>query len=138
MLSTPESLVPIPIIDIREGGPVGHATESRARAESLRDECVTWLPSIAAGLLPVMDTVTRRWLLRSSSPYGAELQAIARKLGFPESGFSTVAISGVAPRSPANKVGSRGWSGHLIGLFLGWAVARKWRECLEPLAISTT
>ena len=82
-LPAASDLVPIPIIDLRDAGPVGHATEGRARAELLRNECVKWLPGIAAGLLPAMDWVTRRWLVRSSSPYIAELQAIADKLGFP-------------------------------------------------------
>ena len=80
-LSVAIDLVPIPIVDVRDEGPVLHAIEGRARAELLREECVSWLPSIAAGLLPAMDWVTRRWLLRSTSPYAAELQAIADKLG---------------------------------------------------------
>jgi len=81
-LSSVVNLAPIPIVDVRDHGPVGHAGEGRARAESLRDECVTWLPSIAVGVLPALDWVTRRWLLRSNSPYAAELQAIVRKLDF--------------------------------------------------------
>ena len=80
-LSTAIDLVPIPIVDVRDRGPVRHATESRARAQSLRDECVRWLPGIAAGLLPAMDWATRRWLMRSTSPYATELQAIADTLG---------------------------------------------------------
>ena len=75
-------LTPIPIVDVRDDGPVRHATEGHARARALRDKCVDWLPRVAAGLLPAMDAVTRRWLLRSRSPYAAEVQAIARELDF--------------------------------------------------------
>jgi hypothetical protein len=75
-------LAPIPIIDVRDGGPVRHATDGRARARALRDKCVEWLPRIASGLLPAMDAVTRRWLLRSRSPYAAEVHTIAGDLGF--------------------------------------------------------
>lgn len=77
------NLTPIPVIDIRDGGPVCHATNGHARARALRDECIDWLPSAAAALLPTMDLLTRRWLLRSLSPYAAEIHAIAAKLGFP-------------------------------------------------------
>jgi hypothetical protein len=83
MLSSPARLAPIPIVDIRDDGPVRHATEGRARARALRDKCVAWLPPVAASLLPAMDAVTRRWLRRSRSPYWAEIHAIAAALGFP-------------------------------------------------------
>src|SRR5262249_61048700 len=53
-----------------------------AGARGLRDECVGWLPHVAAGLLPAMDFVTRRWLMRSRSPYAAEIHGIAAALGF--------------------------------------------------------
>jgi hypothetical protein len=77
------TLAPIPIVDIRDGGPVHHATHGHARARALCDECVGWLPSAATALLPALDLVTRRWLLRSVSAYVAEIHAIAAKLGFP-------------------------------------------------------
>ena len=84
-MTTPSAprLASIPIIDVRDDGPVRHAREGRARARALRDECVNWLPRVAVGLLPAMDCVTRRWLLRSRSPYAAEVHAIAAELGFP-------------------------------------------------------
>jgi hypothetical protein len=72
----------MPIVDVRDDGPVRHATEGRARTRALRDKCVDWLPRGAAALLPAMDALTRRWLLRSCSPYGAEVHAIAGELGF--------------------------------------------------------
>ncbi|MGC2824533.1 MAG: hypothetical protein WA322_09900, partial [Pseudolabrys sp.] len=83
MMPSVARLAPIPIVDVRNDGPVRHATEGRARARALRDKCVNWLPRVAAGLLPAMDSVTRRWLLRSGSPYAAEVHAIAAELGFP-------------------------------------------------------
>jgi hypothetical protein len=76
-------LVSIPIVDVREGGPIRHAVDARGRARALRDHCVTWLPRAARMLLPAMDALTRRWLKRSYSPYVAELEAIAAVLGFP-------------------------------------------------------
>ncbi|MGB8669190.1 MAG: hypothetical protein WCD29_05385 [Pseudolabrys sp.] len=76
------SLARIPVVDVRNGGPVRHAAEGRARARALRDECIDWLPSVAAGLLPAMDQITRLWLKRSYSPYATEIHAIAAELGF--------------------------------------------------------
>jgi hypothetical protein len=83
MTPSASKLVSIPVVDLGDGGPVRHATEGRARARALRDQCVDWLPRVAAGLLPAIDLVTRRWLLRSRSPYAAEVDVIATKLGFP-------------------------------------------------------
>src|SRR6201990_1299186 len=73
----------IPVVDVREGGPVRHALDARTRARALRDDCVTWLPRPARMLLPAMDALTRRWLQRSHSPYVMDLEAIAVALGFP-------------------------------------------------------
>lgn len=82
-MSSAEPLTPIPIVDIRDSGTVHHATSGYSRARALRDDCLSWLPSTASALLPAMDWVTRRWLLRSPSPYAAEIGAIAARLGFP-------------------------------------------------------
>jgi hypothetical protein len=76
-------LVIIPLIDIRDGGPVAHAILERVQARALRDACVSWLPGIIRVLLPAMDAVTRRWLARSQSPYVKEIAAIAAQLAFP-------------------------------------------------------
>jgi hypothetical protein len=73
-------LAPVPVVDVRNGGPLRHATESRVRARALRDDCIRWLPGVAAGLLPAIDTVTRRWLLQSRSSYTDEVKAIAAEL----------------------------------------------------------
>ncbi len=82
-MSAPAVLAEIPVVDIRDGGPVRHATEGEARARALRDDCIAWLPRGAAKLLPALDTVTRAWLRRSRSPYLAEVEAIAAALGYP-------------------------------------------------------
>jgi hypothetical protein len=75
-------LATIPVVDVREGGAARQATEGRARAQALRDDCLSWLPGIARTTLPVMDGVTRRWLGRSCSPYVAEIETVAAVLGF--------------------------------------------------------
>ena len=74
------NLVPIPLVDARASGPVGHAIEGQARARALHDDCLTWLPRAVQLLLPVMDSASRRWLRRSSSPYIGEIDAIAQAL----------------------------------------------------------
>jgi len=76
-------LATIPSVDVRNDGPVRHAIEGRARARALRDACVNSLPRVARDLLPAIDSVTRRWLLRSGSPYAAEVRTIAAELNFP-------------------------------------------------------
>ena len=73
----------IPVVDVRDGGPVRHAREGRDRARGLRDTCVAWFPSFTRPLVPVFDGIARRWLLRSQSPYLAEVDTIAALLGFP-------------------------------------------------------
>ena len=83
IMTSASALAVIPIVDVRHGGPVRHATEGHVRARALRNECVEWLPSVAVGLLPTMDRVTRLWLQRSRSPYTVEIHAIAAALGFP-------------------------------------------------------
>ena len=76
-------LTTIPLRDVREGGAVRHAIEARERARSLRDECLAWFPASARYAVPALDRITRRWLMRSCSPYVAEIAAIASALGFP-------------------------------------------------------
>ena len=78
-----ERVSAIPIADVRNDGLICHAIEDHSRAQALRDEIVDWLPRVVRTLLPAMDLVTCRWLLRSCSPYTAEVQAIAAELGFP-------------------------------------------------------
>jgi hypothetical protein len=73
----------IPVIDVREGGLLRHASEGRERARGLRDACVAWFPKGARPLVPLLDGVARRWLMRSQSPYVEEVRVIAATLGFP-------------------------------------------------------
>jgi hypothetical protein len=63
-----ESLAPIPIVDVRDGGPVRHAVEGRARARALREEALAWFPRGMLALTPALDGVARRWLTRSHGP----------------------------------------------------------------------
>jgi hypothetical protein len=72
----------IPIVDVREGGLVRYTIDDTVSVRALRDACIKWLPSIAAGMLPLIDLLTRRWLLRSRSKYTQEIGAIADALGF--------------------------------------------------------
>jgi hypothetical protein len=76
-------LAAIPVVDVREGGTVQHASEGRERAQGLRDTCLAWFPAIMRPLTPALDGVARRWLTRSQSPYVEEVRAIAALLGFP-------------------------------------------------------
>ncbi len=73
----------IPIVDVRDGGPLRHAREGRERALALRDTCVAWFPEFVRPMVPLLDGVARRWLTRSQSPYVEEVRAIAAALGFP-------------------------------------------------------
>jgi hypothetical protein len=77
------ALAVIPLVDLREGGPLRGAIEGRDGVRALRDDCVAWLPRAARAMLPLVDGLTRRWLLRSHSPYVAEIEAVAGALGFP-------------------------------------------------------
>ena len=81
-MPTPIALRSIPVLDVRDGGPLRHAREGEARTRALRDECVAWFPAIARPFVPLIDRLARRWLTRSQSPYVGEIQAIAAALGF--------------------------------------------------------
>src|ERR1700760_872710 len=74
----------IPIVDVREGGPVRHAQENLARARALREACISFLPSFAGGpIIAALDGISRAWLKRSPSPYVDEVAAIAKSLDGP-------------------------------------------------------
>ncbi len=81
--SVTDTLPAIAVIDVREGGPVRHALDRAAGARALRDDCVAWFPAMAGPLIPWMDRLARRWLVRSRSPYIADIEAIAAGLKFP-------------------------------------------------------
>src|ERR1043166_6988327 len=82
-MATPVPLAPIPIVDLRDGGPVRHALEGRARARALREEALAWFPRGMLALTPALDRAARRWLTRSHGPYVTEIAAVATALGFP-------------------------------------------------------
>jgi hypothetical protein len=73
----------IPVVDVRDGGPLRHALECQALARSLRDECLVFLPRVIHPALPLLDAITRRWLTRSCSPYVTEIASISAALNFP-------------------------------------------------------
>lgn len=72
----------IPVVDVREGGPLRQAQEGAARARALRDDCLSFFPAVVAAALPLLDGLARRWLSRSQSPYIHEIEGIASALGF--------------------------------------------------------
>jgi hypothetical protein len=76
------ALQPIPVVDLREGGPPRHAEKSAARARALRDACLGFFPRAALPVVPALDWASRRWLARSRSPYVQEIAQIAAVLDF--------------------------------------------------------
>jgi len=81
--STAAPFPTIALVDVRDGGPVRHARERAAVAQSLRNDCLAWFHPAAVALLPFLDRMARRWLERSDAPYVADIEAIAAALGFP-------------------------------------------------------
>jgi hypothetical protein len=110
------SLASIPVVDVREGGTLRHAQEHSERALALRDTIIAWFPPFIRPLVPMLDGVARRWLVRSQSPYVDEVRAIADLLGLPGTWFlngsyqwSCTALARQeegAPGSPARLTGS--------------------------------
>jgi hypothetical protein len=76
-------LAEIPLVDLRDGGTLHHATTGKVRALGLRTAVLGWFPRIVRPLTPQLDGIARSWLERSRSPYLEELRAIAAALGFP-------------------------------------------------------
>jgi hypothetical protein len=70
-------LPPIPVIDVRTGGPVAHATLRREPMAALRDACFSFLPG-SRSIAPVLDRVSSAWLARTPSPYIGEIAAISK------------------------------------------------------------
>ena len=74
----------IPLVDVRDGGPIAHALSRQEAAEALRDYCVAAVPSWGRGVcLASIDRLAARWLKSSVSAYREELQLVAAILGFP-------------------------------------------------------
>src|SRR5450631_3748776 len=78
----PAQLATIQVAEVAPGGQVRHAVDGRARAQALRDACIAWLPPAARLMIPAIDGMTRHWLVRSASPYVAEIAAIAAALDY--------------------------------------------------------
>ena len=76
------NLVSIPVVDVRDGGPVRHAREGRERALALRNAALAWFPPGMRSMAPLLDRVSRYWLTRAQAPYVDEVRAIAAVLGF--------------------------------------------------------
>jgi hypothetical protein len=76
------ALPAIPIVDVRDGGPLYHAQQSISEARALRDACLGFFPRPALPLVPALDRAARRWLAQSRSPYVAEIGQIAAALDF--------------------------------------------------------
>lgn len=71
----------IPVVDIRDGGPVIHAERHRETALAVRRACFSSAPRMAEFLAPLADRFARSWLDRSASPYRDEIAQIATGLG---------------------------------------------------------
>ena len=76
------SLPAIPIVDVRDGGPLDHARLNAEQARALRNACLEFFPAAAKPLVPALDWASRRWLGRSRSPYVGEIARIAAALNF--------------------------------------------------------
>ena len=73
----------IPLIDVRSGGPVEHASHGREAMLKLREACFSVVPAPLRGIAKPLDGLSRTWLARSPSPYVAEIAAIAEIAGKP-------------------------------------------------------
>jgi hypothetical protein len=76
------SLPVMPLVDIRDGGPLRHAQQCAGAARALRDACLGFFPRAALPLIPALDWLARRWLAQARSPYTAEIAQIAAALDF--------------------------------------------------------
>lgn len=73
----------IPLLDVRNGGPVAHAKARVDAAAALRDACLGVAAPLSRFCLSPIDRVAANWLRRSASAYWSELEHIAAILGFP-------------------------------------------------------
>ncbi|CAN2533323.1 hypothetical+protein [Methylocapsa aurea] len=72
----------IPLLDVREGGPIAHAAARVAAALALRDACLAPMPRWGHVCLAPVDRLARAWLRKSASRYFEDLERIAEILGF--------------------------------------------------------
>jgi hypothetical protein len=77
------TLPQIPILDVRDGGPVAHARVRRHAMLALRDACFSVVPTPLRGVARPLDRISSAWLKRSPSPYVGEIARIAEIAGRP-------------------------------------------------------
>jgi hypothetical protein len=75
-----DCLPAIPVVDVRDGGPLCHALQNPAKTRALRDGCLGIFPRPVRPLVPSLDRISQRWLMRSCSPYVHEIEHIADAL----------------------------------------------------------
>jgi hypothetical protein len=73
----------IPLLDVRDGGPVAHAQARIVAAAELRKACLGVVEPVSRFCLAPIDRIAANWLKRSASAYRAELEHIAEILGVP-------------------------------------------------------
>src|SRR4051794_15912090 len=73
----------IPVFDVRSGGPVEHARRSRETMLQLREACFSVVPMPLRSVAKPLDRMSRAWLVRSPSPYVAEIESITEMAGHP-------------------------------------------------------
>ena len=74
----------IPLLDVRDGGPVAHTRARLEAAAELREFCLAPVPRWSRHVfLSSIDRIAAHWLRSSASPYGEDLEDIAEILGFP-------------------------------------------------------
>lgn len=76
-------MIPIPFIDVRDGGPLAHARARTDAAAALRDACLGVIRPIGGLALKPIDRIAAKWLRRSGSAYRVELERVVEILGFP-------------------------------------------------------
>lgn len=74
---------PIPLLDVRDGGPVAHARARVDAAAALRDACLGAVAPLSRFCLSPIDRMASNWLRKSASAYRAELEHVVSILGFP-------------------------------------------------------
>lgn len=83
---TGHPLPAVPVIDVRDGGPVTHAGLRAAQVAAVRAACLAWLP--LGGLLArIGDPLVRWWMRRSGSAYVGDIESIARRVPGPGTWF---------------------------------------------------
>jgi hypothetical protein len=74
----------IPLVDVREGGPIAHTRARIAAAAALREACLKPTPRWGRDLcLQSLDRIAAKWLRSSVSLYREDLERVAEILGFP-------------------------------------------------------